>query len=390
MTKAEILNRQFKSVFTQEDKSNIPKLPGPHYTPIANLDITTTGVDRLLAKLDPNKASGPDNISCRILKELAVELAPALTAIFNQSIDSGSLPTEWTKANVTPIYKKGNKNQAENYRPVSLTCVACKVLEHIICSQMHKHLEQHDMLTSLQHGLRSRRSCETQLLVTLFDLLSLRDTKVQVNVLVLDFSKAFDTVPRDRLMGKLEHYGISGPILNWNNVFMKTREQRVQVVGAFSSSTSVDSGVPEGTALGPLLFLLHINDLPQVVSSQVRLFADDCLLYRGIRCREDQLSLQRDLITLSKWGDTWGMKFSAAKCNIMRISRSQTPHTQFYSLNDQILTEVDQAKYLWVTLSNELSWSPHISNTVSKAHSSMGFLRRNLRGCPKTLVCPRH
>ena len=103
MTKAEILNRQFKSVFTHEDKSNIPKLPGPHYPPIANLDITTTGVERLLARLDPNKASGPDNISCRILKELAVELAPALTAIFNQSIDSGSLPTEWTKVNVTPI-----------------------------------------------------------------------------------------------------------------------------------------------------------------------------------------------------------------------------------------------------------------------------------------------
>ena len=325
MTKAEILNRQFKSVFTQEDKSNIPKLPGPHYPPIANLDITIAGVERLLARHDPNKASGGDNVSCRILKELAVELAPALTAIFNQSIDSGSLPTEWTKANVTTIYKKGNKNQAENYRPLSLTCAACKVLEHIKCSHMHKHLEQHDILTSLQHGIRRRRSCETQLLVTLFDLLSLQDTKVRVDVLVLDFSKAFDTVPHDRLLGKLEHYGISGTILNWINVLLKTREQRVQVGGALSSPTSVDSGVPQGTVLGPLLFLLHINDLPQVVSSQVRLFADDCLFYRGIRCREDQLALQRDLTTLSKWGDTWGMKFNAAKCNIMRISRSQTP-----------------------------------------------------------------
>ena len=120
--------------------------PPPPPPPIANLDITTTGVERLLARLDPNKASGPDNISCRILKELAVELAPALTAILNQSIDSGSLPTEWTKANVTPIYNKANKNQTENYRPVSLTCVVCKVLEHITCSHMHKHLEQHDIL----------------------------------------------------------------------------------------------------------------------------------------------------------------------------------------------------------------------------------------------------
>ena len=142
-------------------------------------------------------------------------------------------------------------------------------------------------------------------------------------------------------------------------------------------------GVPQRTVLGPLLFLLHINEVPQIVSSQVRLFADDCLLYRGIRCREDQIALQRDLTTISE--DTWGMKFNAAKCNIMRSSRSQTPHTQFYSLNSQILTEVDQTKYLGVTLSSELSWSPHISNTVSKAHSSLGFLRRNLRGCPEKL-----
>ena len=157
-----------------------------------------------------------------------------------------------------------------------------------------------------------------------------------IDVLVLDFSKvlSFDTMPHDRLLGKLEHYGFSGLILNWINVFLKTREQRVQVGGAFSSPTSVDSGVPQGTVLGPLLFLLHINDLPQVVPSQVRLFVDDCLLYRGIRCREDQIALQRDLTTLSEWGDTWGMKFNAAKCNIMRISRSQTPHTQFYSLNN--------------------------------------------------------
>ena len=154
---------------------------------------------------------------------------------------------------------------------------------------------------------------------------SLRDTKVQVDVLVLDFSKTFDTVPHDRLLGKLEHYGISGPILNWINVFLKTREQRVQVGGAFSSPTSVNSGVPQGMILEPLLFLLHINDLPQVVSSQVRLFADDCLLYRGIRCREDQLALQRDLTTLSNWGDTWGMKFNAAKCNIMPLTDPSYP-----------------------------------------------------------------
>ena len=210
--------------------------------------------------------------------------------------------------------------------------------------------------------------------MTLFDLLTFREKKTQVDIMILDFSKAFDTVPHDRLLGKLDHYGIRGPILDWISVFLKSREQRVLVNGASSNPTSVDSGVPQGTVLGPLLFLLHINDLPEVVSSQVRLFADDCLLYRPIKGREDQVALQRDLDLLKAWGDTWGMKFNASKCNVMRVCRSTTPFTQFYSLGGQVLGEVNEAKYLGVTLSNELSWSPHISKTVSKAKSSLGFL----------------
>ena len=155
-------------------------------------------------------------------------------------------------------------------------------------------------------------------MVTIHDLISTHDAKHQVDMAILDFSKAFDTVQHDRLFGKLNHYCITGPILTWFSMFLKTRERRVLVGGVASSPTSVDSGVPQGTVLGPLLFLLHINDLPQIVSSKVRFFADDCLLYRTIRCREDQLALQRDLDLLSKWGDTWGMKFNAAKCQIMR------------------------------------------------------------------------
>ena len=157
------------------------------------------------------------------------------------------------------------------------------------------------------------------------------------------------------------------------------------VGGISSCPNSMDSGVPQGTVLGPLLFLLHINDLPQVVTSQVRLFADDCLLYRPIRCVEDQISLQRDLDLLSAWGDTWGMRFNAAKCNIMRISRARQPMTKLYSLCGHILSEVDQAKYLGITISNELSWSPHVLYTPSKTNSTMGILMCNLKSCPRQL-----
>ena len=273
----------------------------------------------------------------------------------------------------------------ENYRPVSLTCVSCKLFEHILCRHIRNHLDRHGILTPLNHGFRTKHSCETQLLLTLQDLMTYRDQKDQIDIAVLDFSKAFDTVPHDRMLGKLEFYGITGPVLNWTAAFLKNRVQRVVVDGRQSRSATVDSGVPQGTVLGPLLFLLHINDLPSVVDSQVRLFADDCLVYRPIRSEADQVLLQRDLSALELWGDTWGMRFNATKCNIMRISRSRNPLTRMYSLCNHVLSEVDTAKYLGINLSSELSWSPHVSSVVSKANSTLGFLRRNLRKCPSKL-----
>ena len=137
--------------------------------------------------------------------------------------------------------------------------------------------------------------------------------------------------------------------------------------------------------MGPLLFLLHINDLPQSVTSSVRLFADDCLLYRTIRSTEDSVCLQRDLDALEAWGARWGMRFNVGKCNILRITRSRSPITRWYTLGGQILQEVDQAKYLGITITSELGWSAHINSTCNKAKSTLGFLKRNLKRAPKGL-----
>ena len=145
----------------------------------------------------------------------------------------------------------------------------------------------------------------------------------------------------------------------------------------------VVSGVPQGTVLGPLLFLLHINDLPSVVSAIVRLFADDCLIYRNIKNKEDQITLQKDLNLLENWGNTWGMRFNAAKCNIMRVSRTRNSKLVNYTLTGQVLEEVMDAKYLGVTLSNDLEWSKHNATTTNKSNSKLSFLRRNLKGCPE-------
>ena len=387
-SKAEALSAQFSSVFTRDtEETKDVRLEGPSYPHISSLKITETGVERLLANLNPSKASGPDQVPGRILKTLSNELAPVLTHIFRQSLSEGKVPRDWSTALITPVFKKGTRSDPANYRPVSLTCIACKLMEHIICTHVRGHLDLHGILTPSNHGFRARHSCETQLLLTSHDLICHRETSKQVDVAILDFSKAFDTVPHKRLLGKLEHYGISGDIHSWIQSFLVGRTQSVVVDGERSKDETVISGVPQGTVLGPLLFLLHINDLPSVVhpGTSCRLFADDCLLYRPINSREDQLALQGDLKKLEGWADSWGMRFNASKCYIMTIHRGQSRISHMYELCGTFLGSVTEEKYLGVLISHDLSWSPHIAKLATTAHQKLGFLIRNLRGCPNEL-----
>ena len=275
--------------------------------------------------------------------------------------------------------KKGNKHEATNYRPVSLTSVCCKTLEHIICRHILNHLDKHHILTSLQHGFRSGHSCESQLIITMEDIMRRYDQKKQIDLVILDFSKAFDTVPHRKLLHKLNNYGIQGNILRWISSFLMDRQQRVIVEGEASSKCTVDSGVPQGTVLGPLLFLCHINDLPLHVTSQVRLFADDCLLYREINNYADHVALQEDLKSLEGWATNWGMKFNATKCYLMSIHRSKSPSSHLYSLNNHILKQVQDNPYLWAQISENLKWTTHIDKICNRANSILGFIRRNLK-----------
>jgi len=195
---------------------------------------------------------------------------------------------------------------------------------------------------------------------------------------VLDFSKAFGTVQHKRLLGKLSFYGIKGPILHWTEAFLVDRIQDVVVEGCRSPLGRVQSGVPQEQCWGSL-FLLHINDLPSVVNYTIHLFADDCLIYHPICSSEDQDILQGDLDSLERWSDIWGMKFNPSKCNIMSIARSRSPFTYLYSLCGQVLSSVPEARYLGIIVTDKLLWSSHVQSIYSKANSTLGFLRRNLR-----------
>ena len=383
--KANILNKQFVFVFTKEDTANIPdKGPSP-YSSMNNITVRTKGVEKLLSNLQPDKATGPDMIPARLLKQLSTEIAPALALVFQSSLDCGRVPRDWTMAHVVPVFKKGDKSAASNYRPVSLTSICSKALEHILHSNIMDHLEEHNILTDAQHGFRCKRSCETQLIATIQELARGLSEGRQLDVILLDFAKAFDKVPHQRLLYKLNYYGVRGQTLSWIESFLYNRKQHVLVEGAKSDEAQVTSGVPQGTVLGPLLFLAFINDLPSVVDSQAKLFADDCLLFRPIDSLHDLNKLQEDLTALEKWESDWQMSFHPEKCTTIRITRKKRPFETKYHLHGHTLEVVEGGKYLGVHISNDLSWREHIRQTTAKATRSLGFLRRNLHSCPQNV-----
>ena len=386
MTKARLLSEQFSSVFTKDTPESADiQLQGPQYPPLGKLAVNEAGVCKLLKNLNPGKASGPDEIPTRLLKTLADEVSPVVTGLIHQSLNSGWLPKAWKEAWITPVFKGGARCDPANYRPISLTSVVCKLAEHVLSTHIRGHLDQFGILTPANHGFRSKHSCESQLLLTTHDLLKHRDLGHSIDVGILDFSKAFDTVPHKRLINKLRIYGIHGEVLSWIESFLSYRQQLVLCDGVKSEHSLVTSGVPQGTVLGPLLFLLYINDMPSVVDpgTSVRLFADDTLIYRVIHSIEDQVVLQRDLARLEQWASTWGMVFNASKCHIMHISRpSCCSHQYMYQFRGIVLSSVTSEKYLGVYLNHDLKWSHHIDQVAAKAARKLGFVRCNLRGAP--------
>ena len=343
------------------------------------IEISINGILKLLYNLKPGKAAGPDKIRPLILKELRVELAPIIKVIFERSLETGKLPTDWCKANVTPIYKKGDKSLASNYRPISLTCILCKVLEHILASNIVRHLDGQGLMYDLQHGFREKRSCETQLIMLVEDLARNAGLGKQTDLILLDFSKAFDKVNHSKLIWKLHNYGIRSNVLNWIVAFLGDRTQKVVVGGEESDTVPVTSGVPQGSVLGPNLFLAYINDLPDKVTSQVRLFADDTAMYLTMEGAKNSSVLQQDLDRLSVWESDWDMEFNPSKCQVVQVAGSRKPVSATYVLHGVALETVTCARYLGVDVSSNLSWGSHIDRITGTAHKTLGFVKRNIK-----------
>ena len=302
---------------------------------------------------------------------------------------------DWKRANISPIYKKGCRSEPLNYRPISLTSVACKILERIIKKQLVLHLESGNLMSKAQHGFRSGKSCTTQLLEYLYDVENALDNGDSVDAVYLDFSKAFDSVSHCHLLKKLQAAGIEEPLLSWMRSFLTGRQQRVTIRGVTSSWRNVWSGVPQGSVLGPTLFLVYVNGLLDDVQSEGKLFADDAKIYRRIRDSEDQKQLQADLDKLQEWSDRWFLKFNTGKCK--KIGFGPRNSNFSYSMGGTQLTHSQQESDLGVVISADLKPSAQVVKAASSANSMLGQIRKtftclNEKTLPplfKALVRPR-
>ena len=240
------------------------------------------------------------------------------------------------------------------------------------------HGEINNIFNPLQHGFRKMRSCESQLLEFTNEISENLEKGKQTDVLVMDFAKAFDKVNHNLLLHKLHHYGIQGRTNRWIQAFLQGRSQTVALDGQLSDPVAVQSGVPQGSVLGPSLFLYYINDIQEGLGSTVRLFADDTIVYLTVVSDSDCRCLQSDLDKLATWENKWKMEFHPNKCQVLSITRKKNPIIYNYQLHNHPLEHVTSAKYLGCTINSSLDWDQHISNISAKANNTIGFLRRNL------------
>jgi hypothetical protein len=349
-----------------------------------DLNITEDDILKRLQKLKVNKSPGPDLLHPKLLQETRECIAHPLWMIFNKSFSTGVVPNDWKSAEVTAIHKKGSRAERGNYRPVSLTSICCKVFESVIRDHIMVHILVNDMLSKKQYGFAKGRSTMLQLLHMLDSWTSYLEEGGQVDAIYTDFEKAFDKVPHRRLLSKLEVYGISSSVIIWIEDFLKNRVHRVRVNGSYSRWGQVTSGIPQGSVLGPILFLLYINDLPLHCEgdSEIYLFADDAKIFKHIVEAADCALLQRGLDALQEWSRKWLLSLNIKKCRIVSFGRNPDTSTEYFIQGDNEaikLARETKITDLGVILDDKLTFYEHLHTKVNKAFSMIGIIKRNFQ-----------
>lgn len=369
---ANLLAEFFETTFQNSGSDIKDKYPTePNETDIR--PITTDEVAKLLSDLNVYKSMGPDGIHAKVLKSLSnnTDFVACVELLFNSCLNQGQVPEVWKQARVTPIHKKGSKTEASNYRPISLTSILCKLYEKIIRDRVFSSVG--DKISQYQHGFVTSKSCLSNLLHAADFINSKLANEEPVDIFYLDFQKAFDSVPHDKLMIKLENMGLEKQLLAVIADFLSDRTFSVSIGDTLSAIKAVRSGVPQGSVLGPLLFVLYINDMPENIQNLLLLFADDAKVCANALNRSTN---QDDLDKLADWQKRWGLTFNTIdnKCKVMHIGKNNP--CNLYMLNDQHLQSTSEEKDLGVWMNSDYSWQTNIDNYIMKARSTMSWIMR--------------
>lgn len=387
---ASLLNKYFASVFNKDQvMMNQLCVSSSQCGDTAVLDVIVFDeikISAVIKKLQDNKTPGVDELNSTFIKRSMEGLLQPLVIIFNDSMTSGVIPEVWKLANVTPLFKKGKKCEAGNYRPVSLTSQICKIMERVIKDELVAFLESNCLINNSQHGFRKNRSCLTNLLEYMQSVSEIVDVGAPVDVIYLDFQKAFDKVPHNLLILKLEMIGIRGKLLSWVGEWLRDRKQRVVLNGEYSEWEVVLSGVPQGSVLGPVLFAIYINDIDEGLGNRILKFADDTKLWGRVGTESEIACLQADLDKLVTWSVEWGMSFNVEKCKIMHLGSRNNKEDLFIS--GKALVEVEVEKDLGVVMTHDFKVGLQCSTVAKKCFQILGMINRTFTCKSKIILIP--
>ena len=368
--KADILQQQYCSVFTR-DNGILPDCPQrvTDTDTLCNIVLSDRDIINAIRLLNSNSCPGPDGIHPKFFNNIYSYLVKPLKRIFNLSLSTGVVPQSWKISEVIPIYKNNRKpNNPASYRPVSLTSYISKIFEKIVHTKVVAHLNNCNIITKSQHGFLSRKSTTTNLLECLNDWTTMLDEKsAKIDIMYIDLEKAFDSLTHEKLLFMLSTVGIGGNLLTWFSNFLTGRFFNVKVGNVRSDYASVNSGVPQGTILGPLLFILFINNVSARLSnSQIQLYADDSKLYSRADSIEQCQLFERDISALYHWFTSWQLKINFGKCEILHLGYNSLGYQ--YTINDHLIPPKEFCRDLGVCVDNRLSFHRHCLNIARNAH----------------------
>ena len=361
-----------------------PQRPGTAQG-INTIHFRTSAVCKLLSRIDISKAPGPDNIPARVLKECAQELAPAVTRLFRLIFRSGIQPAPWKLARVIPIHKRSSKAQVKNYRPVSLLPLLSKIYEAIVNNQLTNYLEKHCLLSPHQFGFRRKLGTADLLTALHYEWIGAVGSGGSARIIAIDIAGAFDRVSHEGLLHKASAYGIRGQLLTWLKSYLSNRQINVVIGGQQSQAYPITAGVPQGSILGPTLFLLYINDMEEQVPAEVGLaiYADDTTLYSVVKnpaeCAHSHDQLQTAINAIQRWGQTWSVSFEPTKSQSLVVTNWASCDVSPVLFDNVEVQEEDTLKLLGVTFDRKLSFRTHLRHVSVRGNQRLYFLRKAAR-----------